>query len=506
MNPLPHKSNLFYIYKQSFVKAYVVGDALLISTEIPTFPQDYHYDVYKIQTYNVPLHSPNGNSENTSTKLIANEENLIISKDKTTFGFMTDNDLQICANSGYICDKPTVIYNQQFENCLHQLFVNQIIIASCKFSIQTAVSNPSAIKIDNSRYLLLNVPSPIRISCPNSNDHFENINSHSIIDIKCRCELHTKFFKLLPHPNKCRSSLEPVIITYPLNIPQLSRFDMPEFNATNLAKTIVHSPPKLSNIDSNLNDKFDFIDSPPPINNIGDGLAINDYNLQGSTTDYIFGSVFFIWNVIISITLGLMCCRFKNGVLMAAATTLPHSNSFVINPTVPPVHEEQIIIAVNRMSTYILALTGLVIIAILMKPIRIMKFIINMTNPVSKGQRADLYLKIFNQSKTSMTKLTSIPLDHKIKYLTIPELVNYNISYDKIWPKIYLKWSNDLVYSFQNREDAIQLPNELTTSLRTALIIQDIKHSQKMQFYALIFMPNEENKFYYFDQLNKAKV
>jgi hypothetical protein len=135
-----------------------------------------------------------------------------------------------------------------------------------------------------------------------------------------------------------------------------------------------------------------------------------------------------------------------------------------------------------------------------------MKFIINMTNPVSKGQKADLYLKIFNQSKTSMTKLTSIPLDHKIKYLTIPELVNYNISYDKIWPKIYLKWSNDLVYSFQNREDAIQLPNELTTSLRTALIIQDIKHSQKMQFYALIFMPNEENKFYYFDQLNKAKV
>ncbi len=149
---------------------------------------------------------------------------------------------------------------------------------------------------------------------------------------------------------------------------------------------------------------------------------------------------------------------------------------------------------------------ALLMLTLVIKPVVLFNRIINYFTPDSKGQQADLYLKIFNQNTMSMIKLTTIPLDHKIEYTSIPNLHDFSVTFNKLWPIIRLSWAGELEFKFNEKSDEIRLPKFIKAPITTSLSIQSIKTGPYLKFYALLFVPHQENKFYYFDQLNKHKI
>ena len=185
---------------------------------------------------------------------------------------------------------------------------------------------------------------------------------------------------------------------------------------------------------------------------------------------------------------------------------MAQTDAFIINPTKPTIPDQQINSSLDKLSNWIIALLAILIPTMLIKPIALVTKVIKYFSPDSKGQQADLYLKIFNQTTTAMIKLTTIPLDHKIIYTDIPTLQDFSVNFNKIWPSIKLSWNNDLEFKFNDKVDEIHLPTLISAPLKSSLDVHSIKTSHHLKFYALLFVPYQENRFYYFDQLNKYKI
>jgi hypothetical protein len=109
-------NNTRYFYNFAHAIAYKVGDALLISIEVPIFPPENVLNVYKINAINTPFHTSNGNHPNKSSILLHNHEYVAFSRDTPgAHGPWLASNFQF--NSGRNTATTAAIPKAQRHNC-----------------------------------------------------------------------------------------------------------------------------------------------------------------------------------------------------------------------------------------------------------------------------------------------------------------------------------------------------------------------------------------------------
>ena len=105
---------------------------------------------------------------------------------------------------------------------------------------------------------------------------------------------------------------------------------------------------------------------------------------------------------------------------------------------------------------------------------------IHATTP--KGEKAKLYVKIFDANRTSLIYLTDVPLDIKIKFTEIPIMEGFSVSYQRLWPSINIRWQQKLSFTYEDHVQDIPLPTSVTVSIRESEKLNAINTSQLMTF------------------------
>ena len=125
------------------------------------------------------------------------------------------------------------------------------------------------------------------------------------------------------------------------------------------------------------------------------------------------------------------------------------------------------------------------------------------TKSTPKGEKAKLYVKIFDAKHTSLIYLTDIPLDVKIKFNEIPIMERFSITYKRLWPTIDIKWQQKLSFTFDNQVQQIELPTSIKISIMESEKLNAINASEFMTFYALLYVPNESNVYRNLEHINE---
>ena len=505
LSPLPAKNNNRYFYNYAHAIGYVARDALIITIEIPVFAPDHIINVHKITAYPVPLHTQDGNDPNNTSLLKVDKSFIAFSKDKHKFGYLSQAEYSACEHTDFVCQYPTFMYSHKTTDCIFNIMVNHNILPTCEFSTKTSTPYPNVLKVDHSKYLLQNLDSPIRITCDNKPDSFHKINSHVILSLSCGCFVHNAAISIAPQPDDCDNVSESVQLDYPINIAQFRTIKIPGLN-TNVtnAKKVVQSEPRLyDSIKSILSDEYVKADVPLQFDNTNDlGPALFTPKFETDLSEIVTSVVMITWNTCLSVAVLILFFRFRTATMLAlAASGAGTAESYVISNVTPPTPTDPLTSHVDTIARCLIVITC-VILAISTVVLFISPLVSTyIKKPKAPNQEAALYVKIFNSSNTCLVKLCDIPLDDKLKYDAIPELQNYFVSWSGLLPTININWIRQLSFTYRDTKQLLPLPRHVRIPFHTSLILHSINTSPYTTFYAVLFRPLEDTKYYVFEKI-----
>jgi hypothetical protein len=499
LQALPVEPNWNYYYDTAHAIAYKFGDTVLVSIKVPLLRANHVFDMYKILAYPVPFHSTSFASINRSSTLHTTDDYMVITRDRDQYGFLNSHEYQLCRENDFVCPYPHIMYNKKADHCLYQLLVNNRITPACSFTHSVSPPDSDVIQVDDSAFLLVNVPSPIRVECVDKPDTFRAINKHAILHLPCDCGLSTDLFTMRSHYADCSQDQSTIDISYPLNVVQLQHLDDKVIaNVTN-ARTVVKTPPRLQDIISLesispstdehqiplLPQQASFYDY--ETNNLGSFTPRFDSGL----TELVMAFVIFIWNTALTIGLIFIFIRFRAALIMGLmASNTTTTTAYVIRtdpmrPSVNPVVSgiadiDSTLIAIGVTISLSVALVGC---------IRLTTYVLAKCRP-HRGQQAILYLKIFNANDVCLIRLKDIPLDKDLVYNQVPTMISYDVSYSTFFPRVTFSWDGTLAFAFKSHSNAITVPDLLSISYKNAMTLHSIKASRLTMFYSFVIQPN----------------
>ena len=504
LQPLSAYIHMDYFYHYTKCIAYLTSDTLIISVELPLTTSNAILDVYRVITFKLPLHTSEGNHVNKTTELQTNHDYMVFSRDRDSFGYLTQHQYDRCARQDYICEDPIFLYGRERNDCLYNIFVNHKITSACSFITSETPLEPAVFKVGHSRFLLQKLNTPIRVSCKHKEDSFHRINSHALIDLACGCKMHSDMFSIQPHSKKCSIKEAPIEISYPLNVAQMISMDTSILQNVTNAKATVKTEPRLLQEYNELPFKPETSLNQPVRNGIDNVLETAEFipHFKSDLSEIIITVGVILWNTCLTLAIIFLFVRFKSALLLGLITTnATTTNGYILNqhhlPTATSLPHRIYEINIPP-GLSILASTALILVCI-----RICcKLWSRFKKPTPKGEKAKLYVKIFDAKKTSLIYLTDIPLDVKIKFNELPIMERFSVTYKRLWPRIDIKWRQKLSFTFEDQVQEIELPTSIKISLMESEKLNAINTSGFITFYALLYVPDENNIYRNLEHIN----
>lgn len=186
-------SDLHYYYENGFHHFVATNDSLYITLTIPLANREVIYDLFKVTLLPVPIHTHKESKYAGYTTLLENNPYLGVSRSANKYIYLTEADLQSCAETGkfHICAHPIPV-KIGTESCLAALFANkhEAITRTCKTMYTTKDLPRTYIRhIQGTQFIISTMAAKYRLV-----NHDKSVSDHDacklcLIEIPCRSTL-----------------------------------------------------------------------------------------------------------------------------------------------------------------------------------------------------------------------------------------------------------------------------------------------------------------------------
>jgi hypothetical protein len=151
------------------------------------------FDVYRIETFPVPMSMDRENGVHGYTILKARFPYIAVMKDRSRYKELTSHEYQLCSQVyDPVCPALAITYPSHRRSCLFAVFLGEekMINSECDFRVQTDRVAPTLVaKLTKNKHLLINVPSPVRIQCGSGSEYVE-IGNYTEVTLACGCRFN----------------------------------------------------------------------------------------------------------------------------------------------------------------------------------------------------------------------------------------------------------------------------------------------------------------------------
>ena len=477
--------NLAIYYQITGAQAMIIKNTLIITMNLPNLIQNSPFNLYKLVTNQVLNHGQEG-----FTKLTGISKFMAIAQDQSRYQLLTDDQAAECTKT-YACPHLAVTMTTTVPTCELAVYMDwrKDITAHCNFKVFLGLSIfPQIIPLPRHSFLLINVASPIKLTCDTSTKYL-NIGNYSKLDVPCNCDLVITSFNILTDKSDCDTGLISPEITYPVNLALALAFDFEKYMDPPITSFVSKSSPKLqipdmtayrkliktnlledARLGHDINHVAKIVSQYEP-SDTGAYITPEFYDNFWNTTQIIITSCIFLWNLILSIIVIFMAYKMKLLPLMAVQQDPVNAFTIPISPT-PEMTTH------NNFSTVINLNQWVVTILMICATLFCLYHIINLIqfckykmsrcyrvlpwccNPHSTNQKLSLYLRISTDKDVLVVFLQEIPYDQSLCRVTeCPELTSITVFAPYCLPKAKLRFSGPLKVQFAG----IMVPHRLNT-------------------------------------------
>ena len=227
LTPLSDPLFLPMYYEITSVRSFIQNDVLFITFMVPLVHQRDVYHVFRVETFPTPIHSHDEKSQDGYVQLSIKQQYFAIRTDSQRYTMLSDSDYTVCVESQFgLCPVLSVATSIQTPHCIAAIWHNlpEMIDKTCEFRIHTKPMETNVMYLSKGKYLLSNIPSPVRIVCP-ENVKFVDVSYFTVISVPCKCFLQTQSFTTDPNLSHCINDFDAITVEHPINYILLSSFN-----------------------------------------------------------------------------------------------------------------------------------------------------------------------------------------------------------------------------------------------------------------------------------------
>ena len=493
---LTDRKHLHLYYEDKAVYGTFLDDTLFIHLQVPLVTQFTSYDVYKVDIYPMPIHSEDGNNQKGYTILENTPDYLVVSKGREKYTTLTEKQYQECTTMrSNLCIHLNILHSKAKSSCLWAIFTDDHVEMDklCVFKTYIHEELPETIiPVTRNEYLLINVPTPISMWC-NSGKKYIEIANYTLLKIQCDCTMIMQNTIIEATVSSCQEIEGTHKVRYPVAYPVAAAFDFSKhFKHPHTSFSTAERPripiPELSQykelleqdlkVDASLGYETKSLVKHVKRYRKKMSHPMQTIKIQGglmSQTQTYMLFALAIWNILLTVGLTYMACKFRTLLPMAVTNTLPPIDAFII-PTESVTPQADISDATPSIVTFVVVGTAIVVCIYKLMQIfdmarwrcifgrKIWRFV----TPSSQNQKMSIFLKISTVTEVHLIYLLDINYDeHTTIFKFVPKLDNIGIYMHFCQPTAILEWEDAMKIQYGNREFKLDLPTYVKISWTT---------------------------------------
>ena len=490
--------DLEYLYTHHLASFSYTNNHLLVHIELPFSNSEPLYDLYKVESFAMPIHANDPKSLGY-TEITDLPSFFAISPGRNTFSELSSDVLSTCWGSSVLsCNFDHTLLSRQAHTCASSLFFQEFdkFTSLCKTIIQVQLGVPNQIiPVSRNNYYITSSDPHYRLVCPDRTIKKSPACALCKIQVPCDCTLHIADKFITPSLSSCNESSTTMTNLQPINYPVLLHldFDIPSLPSIPLSNETIEIA--IPNITDYVN-KFKDLDNSQKQSGLDLAKvsrailkqedSYHSSHLETGLLSYFSEPSYVDIYIVVSgfMIVGLLAfnCyllfRFRRLTLLLCACTtmnipLPSAKALVISkPTTEAPLVEQSSSLLNFEVSLPSALTFILIVLLLGQlATYLCKCFANRSfyRRLAGPQRTDftiIQMQLWNATSSCILELAELPhLNNVLSPIRAPRAVSLSYQASTFNGSISIEWDGDLSFFIDGQIRKFTLPRQIPVPL-----------------------------------------